>query len=96
MQSDSTAKGSDGDLSDFDIHRLMEALQTRQAKSVVSCALSIKVILTQVQQQLLNLMDANKEIDFASYPVDFPSDDPDDADYPVPSLTTKTIEAQVR
>lgn len=44
------------DLSDFDIHRIMEALATRQSKVVASCTLSIKLLLTEIQQQLLDLM----------------------------------------
>ena len=47
---------TEGDLSDFDIHLIMEALSTRQSRVVASCALSIKLLLTEIQQQLLDLM----------------------------------------
>ncbi|XP_067933615.1 zinc finger protein OZF-like [Watersipora subatra] len=47
---------SEEDLSDYDIHLIMEALSTRQSKVVASCALSIKLLLTEIQQQLLDLM----------------------------------------
>lgn len=99
MDSESTSATNENEdnLSDFDIHRLVEALQSRQAKSFVSCALSIKVILAEVQHQLLNLMDTSEEIDLASYPVDFPSDDddPHDTDFQVPGINAKTVVTQV-
>lgn len=46
----------DGDLSDYDIHLIMEALSSRQSKNVASCALSIKILLYEIQKQLLVLM----------------------------------------
>lgn len=49
----------EGDLSDYDIHLIMEALSSRQSKTVASCALSINILLHEIQQQLLDLM-ANK------------------------------------
>lgn len=46
----------EGDLSDYDIHLIMEALSSRQSKNVASCALSIKILLYEIQKQLLILM----------------------------------------
>lgn len=50
----------DGDLSDFDIHQIMESIQSRQSKVVAQCVLSIHVLYTEIQQQLLELMVFNK------------------------------------
>lgn len=83
---------AEGDLSDFDIHLMMEALSTRQSKVVVSCALNIKLLLTEIQQQLLDLMVDDR---LADTPVSHASDDGNEEENEINEMESFTEPTQV-
>jgi len=94
MEQPDGAAVEDGDLSDLDIHRVTEALKSRRSKTVAKAALSIKSLLTEIQQQLLELL--NHEDDYGSVSASSSSiddDDDNDVDY-VPAKYTEPKEEE--